>query len=215
MSTKTKVPKKRHGRKTLKALGEVLDVGRTSKPTAMSKPARPAAKQGTDNAAKLCRIVSDINAAWDKSQDFLAKIGEMRNRAKPLIKRGSWQTWITENFPFSDRSARGYMALANGHGGRFGEHKTKPKTQSAPAATAATAAATPADVNTSEPVYVFASDTIRISGNPWSFAAVVQDDATRNQCLYELTRQIDELTALRARIETASRENTAAVAVQS
>lgn len=41
------------------------------------------------------------------------RIGELLNKAKAEIGHGKFTAWITENLPFTERTARNYMRIAN------------------------------------------------------------------------------------------------------
>lgn len=46
-----------------------------------------------------------------KSVDTAIRIGELLTAQKCAVGHGGWQRWISENLPFSERTARNYMRL--------------------------------------------------------------------------------------------------------
>ena len=47
-----------------------------------------------------------------KALEYALEIGELLNEAKPLVKHGDWDKWLTEHCNLAARTARAYMKLA-------------------------------------------------------------------------------------------------------
>ena len=47
-----------------------------------------------------------------KALEYALEIGQLLNEAKPLVKHGDWELWLTEHCNLASRTARAYMRLA-------------------------------------------------------------------------------------------------------
>ena len=47
-----------------------------------------------------------------KALEYALEIGQLLNEAKPLVKHGEWEQWLTEHCNLASRTARAYMRLA-------------------------------------------------------------------------------------------------------
>jgi hypothetical protein len=69
---------------------------------------RPLDELSTELAAEHDRCED----AYRQALEHALRCGDLLIEAKAQLSRGEWQTWLGENFPGSDRTARGYMQLA-------------------------------------------------------------------------------------------------------
>ena len=47
-----------------------------------------------------------------KALEYALEIGQLLNEAKPLVRHGDWERWLTEHCNLASRTARAYMRLA-------------------------------------------------------------------------------------------------------
>ena len=78
---------------------------------AQSSPTRESAR-----LAKLAAEIRDAQAREIRSLrpalDHAVRCGQLLLQAKKIAGHGNWETWLEKNVPFSARSAREYMQLA-------------------------------------------------------------------------------------------------------
>ena len=89
--------KQQHAAEAGQAALEILDAGQ---PTALELAERISIRvRMAENHAK-------------KALEYALEIGALLNEAKPLLKHGDWEPWLTEHCNLASRTARAYMKLA-------------------------------------------------------------------------------------------------------
>jgi hypothetical protein len=63
-------------------------------------------------AAELAAEHQRCEAAYRRALEHALRCGDLLIEAKAQLPRGEWGDWLANNFPASDRTARGYMQLA-------------------------------------------------------------------------------------------------------
>ena len=76
---------------------EILDAGQ---PTAL------------ELAERISMRVRMAETHAKKALEYALEIGALLNEAKPLVKHGDWDKWLTEHCNLASRTARAYMKLA-------------------------------------------------------------------------------------------------------
>lgn len=85
----------------------------------MSAPTTIILAPGQDTPAELAlRILMrtkmlEIHA--QKAVEYAFEIGQLLNEAKPQLKHGEWEAWLTEHCHLAQRTARAYMKLAKAY----------------------------------------------------------------------------------------------------
>jgi hypothetical protein len=64
-------------------------------------------------ASQLKKIHGEFLALAGRSLGVAKAVGDLLVEAKSLVERGDWASWLEANFPGSERSAQGYMRIAN------------------------------------------------------------------------------------------------------
>ena len=75
-------------------------------------PARREPAALTDLAEAVRTEHEAAQVAFRSAVDHAVRCGQLLAEAKAQVSHGGWGAWLAENFPASDRTARGYMRLA-------------------------------------------------------------------------------------------------------